>query len=167
MRILINKLLISFKKSFANVDSTHEIFNTIKHDQAGSHNSFAKRQSTALSYESGGSRKGNYSSAANKRYSSINFPPKFEYGPNRPTHTAYTTSTGKRQTYYVNNCKQMRILESNLTEIDKDYKILERRSATLEPGFSHPRNNIPVMYKSKSRLQVKIKFDNFIASGTA
>lgn len=52
----------------------------------------------------------------------------------------------------------MKLRGHNLSEVGKDYTMMERRSATLEPGFTQQTKiktgGYPIMYKSKPRFQV-------------
>lgn len=91
--------------------------------------------------------------SANKRYSSIHLSPKSHYGHAKPPNTAYTSNSRKRKMYYSKAREDLRINDSN-TEAGKNYSVLDRRSATIESSFNHHGLGNPLMYKSKSRLQV-------------
>lgn len=158
MRILTNKLLISFKKSFVDVNTTHDSFHVIPNEKFKRKHFVNEKKSTSFSHDSNISKRSYYSVSGNKRYSSIHLSPKFEYGHNRPPNTAYTSSTGKRQTFYSNPSTQIKITDQNLSDIEKNYSVNERRSATLESGFGQRQQlGNPTMYKSKPRLQVSFK----------
>lgn len=152
-KILTNKLLISFKKSFVDVNTTHDIVHAIHNDKFKRRH-FVNEKSTSFSHDSNVSKRSYNSVSGNKRYSSIHLSPKFEYGHNKPPNTAYTSSTGKRQAFYSNPSSQIKITEQNLSDIEKNYSVVERRSATLESGFGQRQYlGHPTMYKSKSRLE--------------
>jgi len=162
------KLLISLKKGFVDVSNTHDFVLALHKKGKLETNSINKRKECRMSHDSAVSRRSYYSFSTNKRYSSSNLTPKFEYGVSKPPNTAYTSSTGKRQTYYSNSEESCKIDkgDSEMTHKDMKYKMrknannnltktsIEHRSMTLEAGFRQKYLDHPSMYKSKSRLQV-------------
>jgi hypothetical protein len=97
------------------VNSTHdEVISLMNKGKNSLGNVMEKQSSSKESSQKRISRKYHHSVSSNKQKSYIDTSSEFEYGHMVLPSTAYTSSTGKRQTYHSNSTKnQMKILDQD------------------------------------------------------
>lgn len=125
------KLLISFKNDFIHANSTNEVIGSINQEKFRRQIQLQDNRNVSHYLETKENKRSEISYSVNKRYSSINFSPKVEYGQGRDLNTAYTSNSRKRKSHHSKPKNLLNGESISLIDREKDISVGERKSVTI------------------------------------